>query len=81
MGYDSTTQMQIELERLVSSRTGWRIRNLTIEMAAERVILRGLAPSYHVKQLAQHGVRDLLPDIHLENTIKVDRVTEYGSVA
>jgi hypothetical protein len=31
-----------------------------------------LAPSYHVKQLAQHGVRDLLPDRILENFITVE---------
>jgi hypothetical protein len=34
--------------------------------------VRGRTRSYYVKQLAQHGVRDLLPDVHLENAIRVE---------
>jgi len=64
--------LQDELARRVQDRTGRRIRNLTIELCDERVILRGQAVSYYVKQLAQHGVRDLLPDVRLENTISVE---------
>jgi len=61
------------LERQVHKRTGQRVRNLIIEMRCEEIILRGRTSSFHVKQLAQHGVRDILPYIGLANAITVDR--------
>jgi hypothetical protein len=64
--------LQHELERRVHDRTGRRIRNLAIELGAGHVVLRGLATTYYAKQLAQHGIRDLLPQIRLENAIVVD---------
>src|SRR5713226_5289205 len=48
-------------------------RNLAIELNPERVILRGQASSYYLKQLAQHGIQECLPDLSLENSIVVDR--------
>ncbi len=72
MSQTSRSHLQHELECHVSHRTGRRIRNLTIELCPEQVILRGEATCYFVKQLAQHGVRELLPHVRLENTIVVD---------
>ena len=63
--------LQDELESQVHWRTGRRVRDLAIELRPERVVLRGLASSYHVKQLAQQGVRDILPHVSLENAITV----------
>ncbi|HEV3116041.1 MAG TPA: hypothetical protein VGY58_03240 [Gemmataceae bacterium] len=63
--------LQNELESRVHTRTGRRVRNLAIEMRPERVVLRGSASSYYVKQLAQQGVRDVLPHVRLENAITV----------
>jgi hypothetical protein len=60
-----------ELETHVLARTGRRVRGLAIQLHNERVVLRGQATTYHVKQLAQHGVRELLPDMPLENAIIV----------
>ncbi len=62
-----------QLELRVRNRTGRRIRNLAIELNPERVILRGQVNSYYVKQLAQHGIRDCLPNLILENSIVVER--------
>ena len=58
----------------VADRTGRRVRNLEIEIATggDRVVLRGRANSYHVKQLAQQGAREALPDASLENAIVVE---------
>ena len=64
--------IQQEVERRVQIRTGRRVRNLTVELQPERVILRGRANCYHVKQLAQHAVRDILHDAHVENAIAVE---------
>jgi hypothetical protein len=60
------------LERQVRKRTGQRVRNLVIEMRREEIVLRGRVASFHVKQLAQHGVRDVLPYIGLANVITVE---------
>lgn len=62
----------LDLERHVQAVTGRRVRNLTIEVRPERVILRGTTPTYYVKQLAQHGIRDMVPQLRLENAIVVD---------
>jgi hypothetical protein len=64
-------QLRQRLECQVHARTGRRVLNLDFELSPERVVVRGRASSYHVKQLAQHGVRDVLPDVRLENAIVV----------
>jgi hypothetical protein len=58
----------------VADRTGRRVRNLVVEVNAsgESVILRGRATCYHVKQLAQQGAREALPNARLENAIVVE---------
>jgi len=70
----SSPQLQTELERHILARTGRRLRNLAVELLPEAVVLRGSATTYYVKQLAQHGVRDLLPRARLENAIVVENV-------
>jgi hypothetical protein len=64
-------RLRLELETQVKARTGRRIQNLQVELLPERVILRGLATSYHVKQLAILGIRDILPDMKMDNAIVV----------
>src|SRR5947209_5670009 len=60
-----------ELERRVQTRTSRRVRNLCVELTPERVVLRGQATSYYVKQLAFHGIRELLPRASVDNDIAV----------
>src|SRR5262249_10964473 len=66
-----SSKLKSQLEQQVQVRTGRRIRNLSVELEPGCVVLRGQATSYYAKQLAQHGVRDLLPQIRLENAITV----------
>jgi len=66
------SQVQDQLEQQVRRRTGRRVRNLAVELQSERVVIRGSVSSFHLKQLAQQGVRDLLPYVLLENAITVD---------
>jgi hypothetical protein len=61
-----------ELESSIRARTGGRLRKLDIELSPEGVVLHGETTTYHVKQLAQQGVRDLLPHVNLHNAIVVD---------
>lgn len=56
----------------VLARTGRRVRGLTVLVQGKRVVLAGKASSFHVKQLAQHGVRDVLPHTPLTNEIVVE---------
>lgn len=72
--YPTSSQLQYEVERQVHARTGRRVRDLAIEFRPGAVVLRGRAATYYVKQLAQHGVRDLLPQVRLENAIEVGAV-------
>jgi hypothetical protein len=65
-------QLQLQLEQQVQSRTSRRVRNLAVELQPDRVVLHGRTSTYHVKQLAQQGVRELLPEIRLENAIVVE---------
>ncbi len=58
----------------VADRTNRRVKNLQVEIATsgDRVVLRGQANSFHVKQLAQQGAREALPNARLENAIVVE---------
>lgn len=71
MGQPHSFPLQVEVERCVRDRTHHRVRDLAVEVRAERVVLRGRASSYYVKQLAQLGVREVLPEVSLENAIEV----------
>ena len=64
-------RLREELENRILARTGRRVRNLDINLSADGVILKGQTETYYVKQLAQHGVRDVLPDVRLDNAIQV----------
>ena len=64
------TLRELVLQR-VTTLTSRRVRDLVVEVAPDRVTLRGRADSFHVKQLAQHGVREVVPDLRLDNAIVV----------
>lgn len=64
--------LQRELETRVLARTGRRVRGLDIELSTECVKLSGETKEYYVKQLAQQSVRELLPNVRLENAIIVN---------
>jgi hypothetical protein len=65
--------IEVVLQR-VAERTGRRVQNLVVEVASggDTVVLRGRTNSFHVKQLAQQGVREALPEAQLENAIEVE---------
>jgi hypothetical protein len=70
----TSPQLEIELESRVNARTGRRVRNLAVELRPERIVLRGLASTYYVKQLAQQEICDILPNTCLENAIEVNAI-------
>lgn len=63
--------LQKELKSKVLARTGSQLQNLGIELSPEGIRLFGQTTTFYVKQLAQHCVRELLPDVRLVNDILV----------
>jgi len=45
-----------QLEAHVESRLRGRLRDFHVELRGGEIVLHGLAPTYYVKQLAQHEV-------------------------
>ena len=60
-----------QLEGLIQRRLGGRVRNLRVIRRHDGLILKGWAPTYHAKQLAQHAVMDVAPEPILANDIEV----------
>jgi hypothetical protein len=60
-----------KLEDRVLARTGSRLQNLGIELSPAGIRLFGQTTTFYVKQLAQHSVREVLPDVSLVNDIAV----------
>ena len=56
----------------VHSWTGGRVRGLVVVVRGKTVVLAGRASSFHVKQLAQRGAQDVLPQAALANEIVVE---------
>jgi hypothetical protein len=60
-----------ELERLVQERAHHKVKDLRLEWADGRFIMSGFVDSYHVKQLAQHGILDVMPKVRVVNSLTV----------
>jgi hypothetical protein len=63
--------LQKELRSKVLARTGSQLQNLAIELSPEGIRLFGETTTFYVKQLAQHCVREILPEVRLVNDICV----------
>lgn len=50
------------VEQSIVDRTRRRVKNLSVELADGTVVIRGKTDSFHIKQLALHGAREVLPD-------------------
>jgi hypothetical protein len=59
------------LKRHIEDRTGRRIRRLRVYRRGARVTLRGVAPSYYLKQLALAALREVLPSAPVDLDIQV----------
>lgn len=71
MSTSALNTSELVLQR-VAHRTGKRVHDLAVEVGAGLVVLRGRARSYHVKQLAQTGAQEAVPNVRLENAIIVE---------
>lgn len=60
-----------QLRERLHAKLGNRVRKLEVHLSEQGVELTGEAPTYHVKQIAQHSVWELMPDARLTNAIVV----------
>ncbi|HXD87510.1 MAG TPA: hypothetical protein VN641_13520 [Urbifossiella sp.] len=57
--------------RKITTRTDRRVRDLVVVVTSAGVKLSGQTGSFHMKQLAQHSVREVLPTTPIQNGIEV----------
>jgi hypothetical protein len=78
MVYPSSPHLFCDLKHRIQERTGWRLRNLIIEVLnePERAVLRGQATSCTARQIAENLVQDHFPHATVENDIAVDNPVE-----
>ncbi len=55
----------------IQARTHGQVRELQVEVADEQVVIRGRARTHYAKQLALHGVIDLIAAQNITNEIVV----------
>jgi hypothetical protein len=72
-GERRTTAEALEqaVRRRIAQRTWGRLRQLEVEVDAQRVIVRGSSPTYYLKQLALAAVQEALPATPVELDILV----------
>ena len=72
--YDMTAMPKRIFELLaerVQLRTGRRVPDLRIEVRDDEIVLLGTVRSFHIKQLALRGAREIVPELRLRNSIAV----------
>lgn len=55
----------------IEARTHGQVRDLNVELDPEQVVITGKARTHYAKQLAQHGVMDLIQERAIINRIIV----------
>ena len=66
-----TLSLSDRVQRVVNLRTAARVIDLQVDVQGQDVILRGIAPTYYVKQLATHAALDEIEHYTLTNDIDV----------
>lgn len=59
------------IESVVLNKIGSRLSEFSVDEIENRLVLRGRASSYHVKQLVQHEVMEMTTQLILSNQIEV----------
>jgi hypothetical protein len=54
----SLVDLELAIMHRIAQRTAGRIHALEVEVVADRIEIRGRAPSYYLKQLATHAALD-----------------------
>lgn len=56
------TEFGREVERHIEMRTSGRVRQVRVETGEDRIVVRGTAPSYYLKQLVMQAVLESMPE-------------------
>lgn len=63
--------LELAVFERIRSRLDGRVRNLSVRVEDDVVLIEGECTTYYTKQLAQHAAMGVLEDEHLENAIVV----------
>jgi hypothetical protein len=74
------TALEQAIRARIASRTGGRIQSLKVELMGNKVVIRGMAPCYHVKQLALQEVLEVIRSAHAAE-VEVILLVEVCSAA
>lgn len=69
-----------QLERHIHSETLRQVRHLDVRLEDSHLVVRGAAPSYYVRQIAEQAALELVPWNELDLEITVDCFTDAGRV-
>jgi len=64
-------RLAASIERAVQRETGRAVRNLTVEVSRDGVLLKGRCETFYCKQLAQHAAMAVPGSDRLTNAIEV----------
>jgi hypothetical protein len=68
----TTTQLLSDkVESQIEHRSGGRVRQVCVQVDADKVVIYGEASTYYAMQLATAAVVDLFPDHEIINAIEV----------
>jgi hypothetical protein len=65
-------QLAIAIRQRIESRLAGRVRELSVRIIGNKIVLEGKCSTYYTKQLAQHAVLGVLEDEQLDNAIVVE---------
>jgi len=68
---EEAEELAVSIERAVQHETGRGVRNLSVKVDREGVMLKGHCASYYCKQLAQHAAMGMTGGDRLTNSIEV----------
>jgi len=68
---EAAARLTRDIEEAIQKFTGSAVKNLSVHLTPQGVILRGRCRSFHVKQQAQHAAMKLCGDLDLSNEIQV----------
>ena len=64
-------RLAVSIERAVQEETAHAVRDLSVEVNPDGVLLRGRCSTYYCKQLAQHAAMTTPGGDHVTNSIEV----------
>jgi hypothetical protein len=70
-GSERRRQLAIAIRQRIETRLAGRVRDLSVRIKGDTIVLEGSCATYYTKQLAQHAALGVLEDEQLENAIVV----------